>query len=573
MDELSRRAFCTLVAASAALTAGCPSMTTPPTRKRPSSQNRTVVTTRTELEAAFDTLSQGDTIHITAANAPYRTTRWLDVDVDSVTVTGPGVRTLITPAPGANVGGIRIGHNRRCREIDVRGIGYHGNPEGQSQSAIRLHGIAVRNAENVTLTRNHVRKTHPQRHGDGGSGISVARPCSGVRIFDNRIHAYGDRGIQLAGTHITVFGNVITNGLDRPIACDLWYPDQRNKTAQNISLFGNLLGNSYEGSLVGVARNKPIASNRGFLSIFGNVGFGSHKSFCHIRGPAALQNISVQNNVSLHQTARLQTEATKQFAGIAVDVETGGNLSIKNNELFDYSGHGIRVESTVTGLNIQQNSIAQPGLAGVRLAGATDGIVSNNLITQTGEAGIRLKQTANISARDNTIRRAGTAGIITEGRTEEMDTDITGNFIAANGHESSRSFPAILIRNSGVGVRGNTIKDHPGAAIVEGEAAGNNFYADNRADGDQPWQISAPGSSVRNHHPPIDVHQGMTTGPDSDVVSVAFDRPYARPPRLTFGRTGGGIRERTYKTDRHGNYVGVTITTQQPDSTVDVFVD
>ena len=155
MDEVDRRAFLARVAA-AELTLGSAFMnqtdsdstarqgeSTRTTGSRESAGRATVVTTLEELETTFEDLSPGETVYISAENAPYHTTQWLDIDVDGVTVTGPGVETLIKPVKRSNVGGIRIGHNHRCREIDVRGVGYHGNPNGQRRSAERLHGIAT----------------------------------------------------------------------------------------------------------------------------------------------------------------------------------------------------------------------------------------------------------------------------------------------------------------------------------------------------------------------------------------------------------------------------------------------
>jgi len=575
MDEVPRRTFCALAAASTSLLSGCPSMTDATAPTPAATDSRTVVTTRAELESAFADLSPGETVHVSAANAPYRTTQWLDIDADGVTVTGAGVRTLVEPARDANVGGIRVGHTQHCRDIDIRGIGYHGNAAGQSDTATRLHGIAVEDATNVTLARNHVRGTHPRSHGDGGSGISVARPCSDVRVVDNRIHDFGDRGVQLGGTRIQVFGNVVTDGLDRPIACDLWNTDGQNRTARNVSVFGNLLGNSREGSLVGVAGNDPEPSNRGYLSIFGNVGFGFHKSFCHVRGPEPLRHVSVQNNVSRQTTEGLRTDATTRFAGVAVDVDSATDLAIKNNELYDYSGHGVRVASAVSGLGVQQNAIVDPDMAGIRLEGGTDGVVDGNRITRPGTAGIRLERTADALVRGNAVQRAGTVGIVAGGSGSEsgMHTDIAGNRVVANGRQSDGSPPAILVRTSGVGIRGNTITEHGGPAIAEAGTAGNNLYVANRADGARPWRISSPTSVVRNHVPAVDVHRGVTAGDGSDTVTVTFDRPYARPPRLSFGRTGGGIRERTYDIDGEGNYVGATLVTRRTGATVDVFVD
>ncbi|RBI58420.1 right-handed parallel beta-helix repeat-containing protein [halophilic archaeon] len=585
MDDIPRREFGTLLAASLGITAGCSNLmtstqpTSNATESTPANEpngagNITVVTTTEELQAAFDDLSRGDTIRITDENAPYRTTSWLDIDVDGVTVVGPGVQTLVKPDTRANVGGIRIGHHERCREIDVRGVGYHGNRDNQGSSAERLHGISVRNAENVTITRNQIRETHPRKHGNGGSGISVTPRCSDVRIFNNQIHEFGDRGIQLGGKRLMAFGNVVTNGLDRPIACDLWYPDGKNRTAQSVSIFGNLVGNSVEGSLIGVARNTPTASNKGYVNVFGNVGFGSHKSFCHVRGPKALQNISIQNNVSLQKTAGLHTEQTTEFAGIAVDVAKGRNLAIRNNELYDYSGHGIHIDSDVEDVTVQQNSVIRPGLTGIRLVDATNGLVDGNLVTEPSEAGIRLKQTANLALRGNYVERAGTYGIETSGaRSSGSGNDVAINYVVANDRRSDGNLPAILVRDVGTRVRGNTVRGTAGPAIAEADGAARNLYENNWADDTEPWQISAPSSQVRNHTPALGVHRNLSPPSGSNEIAVEFDKPYARSPRLAFGRGRTAVQDVAYETDSGGNYVGATITTEGSDPTLDVFVD
>lgn len=87
-----------------------------------------VVTTREQLERTFENLAAGKTAWISDEGAPYRTTRWLDIDVNGVTVIGSGVRRLVMPADGANIGGIRIGHDGHCKNVEVHGVGYHGNP-------------------------------------------------------------------------------------------------------------------------------------------------------------------------------------------------------------------------------------------------------------------------------------------------------------------------------------------------------------------------------------------------------------------------------------------------------------
>lgn len=573
MDELSRRAACSLIAVSVGSLSGCAFANSDPTKASSAPKGREkIVSSRKGLESAFKDLSPGETIYISEENAPYRTTEWLDIDVDGVTVRGPGTPTLVHPADGANVGGIRIGHNERCRRIDVAGVGYRGNAV-RGSDAERLHGIAVEDASDVTLEHNQIRHTYPREHGTGGSGISVSRRCSNVRVSHNRIHQFGDRGIQLGGRRHVVSGNVVTDGLDRPIACDMWYPERKNSTAQTVSVFGNLVGNSAEGSLIGIARSAPLGSNGGFANIFGNVGFGSHKAFCHVRGPASVQNTSIQNNVSVQRNGDSGAERgePERFAGISVDVDGARNLSIRNNALHGYSGHGIRVTTRVTSLAIQQNRVSDAGLAGIWITSPSDGLVTGNVITDPNEVGIHLKGPG-VDVRQNYVRGAGTSGIVA-GKSNSRRYDVAANVIVANGQQSGSSAPAVRVRDSGVRVRGNTIARTETRAIAEADTAEGNLYEDNWATGDRPWKITSPTSRVNNHTPPIGVHRGVSAAEGGDAVTVEFDRPYATHPRLSFGRAGGGIRERSYETDEDDNYVGVTLRPRNAGAVLDVFVD
>ncbi|UPV75557.1 right-handed parallel beta-helix repeat-containing protein [Halorussus limi] len=574
MGEIPRRTFCALLAASAGTASGCTTMS----QDRPAETNRqndagdvTVVTTRKGLESAFETLSPGDTIRITDENAPYRTTQWLDIDADGVTVIGPGVRALIQPAESADVGGFRIGHDGQCSEIDIRGVGYHGTPSGRPKRTERLHAIAVRDATNVTVERSHIRRTYPVKHGNGGSGISVTHNCSGVRIVNNQIHEYGDRGIQLAGKRHVVFGNVVTNGLDRPIACDLWSSKGKNPTAQSVSIFGNLLGNSVQGSLVGIARNTSSSVSDGYVGIYGNVGFGTHKSFCHVRGSKPLRNVNVQNNVSLQKTDDLKTKQTTNFSGVAVDVSEIRNLAVKNNEFYDYSGHGVRVDSDVSDTSIQNNTLASPGLAGIRFVGGADSLIDGNLITDATKAGIRLEEATDTVVRGNFVRGAGTEGIAVGGSQSPTGNEIADNYVENSGRRSSKSSPGIAVRDGGVRVRGNAVRRNDAAAIAEPAGVEGNVYEGNWADGDDPWRFASPASRVRNNDPPTGVHRGLSADSGTEV-SVEFDRAYSRPPKLAFGRANGGVEGVSYATNDDGNFVGATVTLGENDGTLDVFV-
>jgi parallel beta-helix repeat protein len=533
----------------------------------------TTVTSRRGLEAAFENLSPGETIWLDGENAPYRTTDWLDVDVDGVTVLGPGTPALVKPADGADVGGIRIGHNQRCRDVTVRGFGFHGNAENQSDAATRLHGIAVRDAANVTLAGNHVRETHPRRHGEGGNGIDVTHRCSGVHVLGNQIHRWGDRAVQFAGSQVVVARNEMTDGLGDAVSCDLRSVDGENHTPQNVLVYGNVLGDAAEGNLTDLSRNTPAESNAGVVSIFGNVGFGAHRSLCHVGGPEQFQRVNVQNNVSVQETGAQDTEQTTKSAGVVVDGAGGRHLSVRNNELYQYSRHGIHVTSDVENVSVQDNTVAAPDRAGIRLHGVTHGQVTDNYVSETGTVGICLDGSSSVAVRGNYVRRPGTVGVVSRNSGTPAGHDIADNYVTGTNPSAASSEPAIRICDSGVRVRGNTIRQHGGRAIRECADGGRNLYENNEAAGDQPWEIQSPESRVQNHTPPLDAHQGLTASADSDTVSVEFDRPYARPPQVTFGRAESPVRTVDYRTDDRGNFVGAEIRVECGDGQFDVFVD
>ncbi|WP_129112919.1 right-handed parallel beta-helix repeat-containing protein [Halegenticoccus tardaugens] len=534
-----------------------------------------VATTTAELEAAFDDLSRGETIWIDGRNAPYRTTRWLDVDVDGATVVGPGLDGAIAPADGANVGGIRIGHNGHCRNVTVRGVGYHGNPKNQRDSAKKLHGIIVRDATDVVVSGNTVAWTHPyHEHGSGGSGISVERNSENVRIVNNRVHHFGDRGIQLGGKNVIVTENVVTDGIDRAIACDLWAPDGKNDVANTVIISGNVLGNCREGSLAGIASGPKGEEAEGSHSIItDNVGFGFHKSFCHVRGSTGVHNVSIRGNISTQSTDGLWTNETTKFAGIAVDPADGSSITISGNELSGYSRHGINVQSPLTDLKIANNTILDPDETGIRVKDAAEGTIIDNTVARAGTNGILLDETDAITVTNNHVRGVALAGIavLSPGETyHELD----GNYISEFATADRGDVAAIRIESSKTGVRENTIARTPSAtAIREAADAGENVYESNRAEADNSWEIAAPSSVVRSHVPAFDAHRGVRDEDEDGKVEVQFDKPHRRPPKLTFARRGGGIRTVDYATDSDDNVTGAVVAVETPGETVDLFVE
>lgn len=258
-----------------------------------------VVTTTQELHRAFNNLSRGDTVHIDSEGAPYRTRQWLDIDVDSVTVLGPGIRELIKPADGANVGGIRIGHNDHCEYVRIRGVGFHGNPAGQDPNVLRLHGFIVRDASSVTLQQNFATRTHPFHvHNKGGSGFSVERAARHVAVLRNRVHDIGDRGIQLGGEHVLVHGNIGTQGFDRTVATNYYTADGSYGT-RYASITNNLSDSVVTGSAVGVDGGSETPTR--FVTVTGNVGFEPAHRLVYVKPNAG--QVAVTGNVGVSTTS------------------------------------------------------------------------------------------------------------------------------------------------------------------------------------------------------------------------------------------------------------------------------
>lgn len=532
-----------------------------------------VVTSTDELEAAFNNLRKGDTVIISAAGAPYRTTQWLDVDADGVTVRGPGLQSLIKPADGANVGGIRIGHDSSCRNVRIRGVGFHGNRTNQQSHAKRLHGIVVRNASNVTLEGNILSHLHPFReHGSGGSGISAERESKNVRILNNRIYEFGDRGIQLGGKNVVVSGNIVTDGIDRGVACDLWAPDGRNEVADWVVVSENLVGNCREGSLMGVATGREnVGSRISHLIIANNVGFGYHKNFCHVRGPTKITNVTIRGNVSTQSTDGLWTNKTTKFAGIAADPAGATGVTISDNALVGYSRHGVHVKGSVSDLKIANNTVLDPAAVGIRVQGATNGTVTDNTVARTGDHGILLRNTDSILASGNHLRKLALGGVVLHS-SGETNHSIESNHIDSPNNSGDDAIASIHVDTSRTFVQGNVVVSGGDApAISDSKSARRNVYQNNVAGDDAEWAISDPSSVVNDNVPSFDAHPDREVTADGEV-RIEFEKPYGEPPVLQFGRRGGGVEDVEYL-ERSGKFVGAVVDVDGSEGLLDVSVD
>ena len=367
----------------------------------------------------------------------------------------------------------------------------------------------------------------------------------------------------MGGQGILVSGNVVTNGFDRSISLDV-YPE-RNNTAvrsRNVSVFGNYLGNNEQGSCVGVAGSGGSQEeDRGYCTVANNVGFGPHKALCRIGYEGRAQNVGVRDSGRSVPTS-----------GVEVNVEEAENVVVANNELYDYTNHGINVDGGVAEVTVANNLVSDVGFAGVRVAGQ-HATVTGNSVVRPGRQGISLEQARFVDVSGNRIREANWAGIAVRHPTAAPQHQIHGNYVHSWDREGAGT-AAIVVDAGGNTVRDNFVRNEGGngPAIEDRTDGGGNVYADNHATGDDPWRIHDPSATVRDLTPPIDVHRGRTDDDRDNVVRTTFERPYEERPALRFGDRGGGVRGVEYTTDSRGNYVGVAVRIADAGGRIDLFV-
>lgn len=381
-----------------------------------------IVGTTSELEAAFNNLSVGDTIWIETPSTPYRTTEWLDIDVDGVTVTAQSTHAddgqpLIKVADGANVGGIRVGHNSHCEHITIDGIGYHGNDQNQDQSVIKLHGIKVEDAADVQIVNNYVTRTSPYHvHNEGGSGIACWHTSTDVVIANNKIEDIGDRGIQTASQNVSVYGNRLSNGFDRAIALDIvegkdgstpaGYTGQSHG-ANNAAVVGNIAHDNTEGSIIGMSGGHQNEPN-GELVIANNTAYGTHRRFV-VTHTTTFSRVAITGN----------TVSGGSMTGIEIGGDTGASddgdttggteyITITGNTIKDYGEGGVVVGRDSKQATIGNNVIISPGGRGISLYARLSAAVGN-VIEDPGDDGINSKGDDNTLGFNN-VRNASRDG-------------------------------------------------------------------------------------------------------------------------------------------------------------------
>lgn len=386
----------------------------------------TIVSSTSELEAAFSNLSDGETVWIGQPDTSYRTSQWLDVEASNVHIIGQSPfaadgQALIKPQDGADVGGIRAGTGATARSnIRIECIGFDGNESTMTNTVKRLHGVILDNVQNAAVNGCYFTKTHPyHEHGSGGSGVTVRNTASEVSVQNNFIEDIGDRGIQVSGENCIIAANKSINGFDRTVSLDVTQPDGNFYLGRNCAVTGNVGRDNSQGSIIGIGGKPPTTQSRGvgFISIIGNAGYGSHRRIVRISEiQSGTGRLAVVGNVGDG------TNSTKH--GIFID--THPYVIVSSNVLSHYDLDGIR--ATGGGAILSNNIIRSPGRHGIRSSSDWSNIYGN-LIYSAGDHGIDIQDTANPSAVVANVVRESNQDV---NGSNEIHCAATGTLIAGN---------------------------------------------------------------------------------------------------------------------------------------------
>lgn len=465
-----------------------------------------IVGTTTQLESAFNNLSEGDTVWIGKSDTPYRNSQFLDIDVDGVTIqfqsqfAGNG-EPIVKVADGANVGGIRIGQNSHVKNIRVIGGGFDGNPTNQSGTAPK-HNIEIHDAESVVIENNHCQRAHPHHVHGGGSGITVLDGCSEVWVINNRVDDTGDRCIQNAGSQNLILGNRLTNGFDRGIGLDSYegFDGTGNGNGSRTIVANNMIRDLVQGSCIATAGTETTDIPEWNL-VIGNRMFGQFRGMVQFDHDNGRNNAAI-GNMGFHDGADLS-----QPALIAKD-----NDLLANNYLWDESA----------------TSWDYP----ILIRGANNHVVGNYIRANNSSETIRLKEertndpvTGNYVGQNHLI--ANTHGIVQLEGGENMIVDNTingwlnnaiwvsvgdGTVVAGNYGQTSNSQNA-LVRND---VTTTTVKDN----VLMGSGSAWDMTATPAVvDGNSPRvSLSSPPSNPSAGDQYLD--DGTNTGSGTEGVRV-----------------------------------------------------
>lgn len=511
-----------------------------------------VVTTTDELVAAFESLSDGDTVYV--ATGVYRPSQWLTVDASDVTIVGESRRgTLIKPEDGANVGGIYVGPDGRVENVRIAGVGFHGNADAMDQSIKRLHGFVVEAATAVTIQRCFATRTSPyHEHDDGGSGFTVRRQARDVALVDNHAVDVGDRSIQVAGRDLLVAGNRLYDGWDRGVNLEVRHPDGRKYFSRHVSVVGNVGRDFSDGDFVGASQVGDYASEAGNYAIVGNVAAGSHRHLVNVTVRDDTRNVVVAGNDGV------QGDTAGEWSGIRVGGAVS-NVTVAGNAVADYSTHGVDVEGGVSDVTCANNAVSDPARDGVHVEGS-DAVVDGNLVRSAGETGIRVIGEGAVVS-NNFVTGAGGAGVRLG--PSAAPAVVTGNLVRDPGTRAANA-AGIRVGATGALVATNRVAAaDPVTGLAESESADRNLYVGNLFPDGDAWRITGPESRLFGNVPSPDRRREL--GSDDGRAHVEFSRQYGRKPVLEVQTEAPALWGVEWHRDDAGRYVGATVSFEDAD--------
>lgn len=454
--------------------------------------------TADEVETAFNNLSSGESIYIGDDNAPLNITQWLDIDVDGVQVIGPGTKTLLRTADGANVGGIRVGFNAHCEDITIRGVAHDGNYPNQT-SGDSLSSIYAGDAKNVRIISNYVERQYPRHvHGTGGSGITVNQEAENVTVAYNRTDEVGDRGIEIAAQNCYIVGNRMTNGFDRGISLNLT-DDLKGVgmgRANNAVVHGNVISDSIEGSAIGIhgvdgAHDRYVITN--------NVAFGAHRNLVRVYPHAS--GVTISNNIGWGY------DSTQVDHGIDLksDSSNGGKITdvtITGNQVYGYQARGIRTkDSATTNVTVTNNHVEEctqnDAEASITL-NHVGGVCGFNQVLNSRNKGIDGTGTE-LLVIGNRIKGSYAHAMRMEGT--NTNNLIAFNWAADNHNDPNNNAASFDNKDSGSMYLGNIISTDTETAAIFDSGNGNS-YVNNWSPDSSAFNVSAP-EYVRDNMPAI----------------------------------------------------------------------
>jgi hypothetical protein len=509
-----------------------------------------VVTTAAELEAAMDSLADGETVFL--ANGTYRTTRWLSIDRSDVTVVGQSGRgTIVSPADGANVGGFHVGRDRHVENVLIRGVGFHGNADNMDQSVRRLHAFLVDDARHVTIRDCFATRTSPYHvHDAGGSGFTVRRDAQAVSLVGNETTDVGDRGVQVAGSDVLVRGNRLTDGFDRAVSLEVRHPDGRKYLSRNVSVVNNLGRDNARGSVVGASQGSPARSGAGNYTIVGNVAAGAHRRAVFFGVTEDVGNVAIVGNVGR------QAAFDERRSGIHVK-GTLSDVSVVGNSLSGYTLDGVQVDGDNSTVTVAGNSVRATGRDGIRID-AVGAAVAGNTVHDAGAVGVRIRG-GEASVTNNAVRGTGAHGVVVRGDAPSL---LSANAVREVGTDEDAS--AIRVDGSGWLVATNLVAADRSVGVADTDAASDNVYVGNRVHSeDAAWAVTGAGSRFAGNvpeRPEVRLSYRVV----AEETFVTFDRAYPEMPDLDVVPETPAFWGVEWERDEDGSYVGAHLRLESP---------